>query len=145
MNYYRFFISKVKNSLNSLVWLYCKYQKKTRILEKIILLRRRFKGNHLHHVFDSKNGGSIEIKSTVPWNKTKYPFNSVFTFIKFNLINLSIDWKSTFFFSFNCCSIFQQFLFDKTILKELSFCHKLTFSKPYFIVTWRCKPLIFQT
>ena len=31
-------------------------------------------GNHFHHVFDSKNGGSHEIQSTVPLNKTKYPF-----------------------------------------------------------------------
>ena len=45
-------------------------------------------------------------------------------------------------------------LFDAYILnqwlyqigpKELSFCHKLTFSKHYFFATWWCKPLIFQT
>ena len=37
------------------------------------------------------------------------------------------------------------FLFMKTFLKELSFCHKLKYSYPYILATQCRRPYIFQT
>ena len=50
-------------------------------------------------------------------------------------LNYSIPDKGDF--SFNPATM-------KLGRKELSFCHKLRFSKPYIFLTWSCKPLSFQ-
>ena len=60
---------------------------------------------------------------------------------KFFILKIKNEFFSIFSFS---CSIRLEIKFTN-LWKELSFCNKLTFSKPYIFATWWCKPLIFQT